>query len=298
MKGSFLGLDLGDKLKELGKDLGKGLLEVTEPLRELIEPEVKEPTYTTLKKFSDFEIRRYNAYCTAEVSVNTEKERNNAFKKLASYIGVFGSPNNKGVRPMDMTAPVLNKDKPVSMDMTAPVLNKDKLNPVAMDMTAPVLNKDKPVSMDMTAPVLNKDKKSGVSMDMTAPVLNSDKHEKTMSFILPAKYQKLEDVPVPNDSSIKVSCTEPEVIAVRRFGGFMTKDMERDNREALYQSLKKNGFYKPNSKNSAATDEFYSAQYNSPWTAASHRRNEIWVIMNKNNEMVRKLSRSVNAEAN
>jgi len=46
-----------------------------------------------------------------------------AFRRLAKYIGVFGTPENGGSSAIAMTAPVVNSGMPIAM--TAPVTNAD-----------------------------------------------------------------------------------------------------------------------------------------------------------------------------
>lgn len=59
----------------------------------------REPSYSTLWQQSPFEIRRYDAYVVAEVSINERGKvrstpENSAFMCLANYIGVFREPEN------------------------------------------------------------------------------------------------------------------------------------------------------------------------------------------------------------
>lgn len=58
-----------------------------------------EPAYSTLWQESPYQIRRYDAYVVAEVSMNergrVRSTEDSAFMSLASYIGVFRAPENK-----------------------------------------------------------------------------------------------------------------------------------------------------------------------------------------------------------
>ena len=61
---------------------------------------VKEPSYSVLKSFGNFEVRKYPAVLTASVVTNDPTnskavEANQAFRVLAKYIGVFGKPENR-----------------------------------------------------------------------------------------------------------------------------------------------------------------------------------------------------------
>jgi len=55
---------------------------------------------------------------------------------------------------------------------------------------------------------------------MTAPVMtdsNSSTKTATMLFILPLKYQIVEDLPIPSDSSVKIEVVEPYTVAAHQF---------------------------------------------------------------------------------
>lgn len=55
---------------------------------------VKEPAYSLIWHATPFEVRHYPAYFVAQVACNTETGSNTAFRQLADYIGVFGTPKN------------------------------------------------------------------------------------------------------------------------------------------------------------------------------------------------------------
>ena len=83
---------------------------------------VQEPKYTLLQK-EPFEIRNYEAYIVAEVPMF--EDDNSGFSILASYIGVWGNPQNQSRQQMSMTAPVIESNGE-KMDMTAPVLQQEQ----------------------------------------------------------------------------------------------------------------------------------------------------------------------------
>ena len=80
---------------------------------------IEEPSFEVVKRYPQFEIRKYQAYLVAEVLVPgpAEKAGNTAFEYLGGYI--FGK--NKGSRKIDMTAPVSQTPAPIKIEMTAPV---------------------------------------------------------------------------------------------------------------------------------------------------------------------------------
>ncbi|CAL8470207.1 g9749 [Coccomyxa elongata] len=80
-------------------------------------PNLDTPKYTVLKKMADYEIRRYERFTTAEVSMPSESSpaSGSGFNDLAGYI--FGG--NREKERMEMTTPVLTtagqKSKPGKM---------------------------------------------------------------------------------------------------------------------------------------------------------------------------------------
>merc|ERR1719424_2615122 len=70
------------------------------------------------------EVRKYHSALAAQVDSGTSSE-DQAFKNLARYIGVFGTPQNQGAgtapETVAMTALVVTTAQPVAM--TAPVVN-------------------------------------------------------------------------------------------------------------------------------------------------------------------------------
>jgi hypothetical protein len=85
---------------------------------------IEEPKFEVLERHDDYEIRRYDPYIVAEVTVDGSMKDagNKAFKMLASYI--FGS--NADSTKMKMTAPVESQaaDSGTRMKMTAPVISE------------------------------------------------------------------------------------------------------------------------------------------------------------------------------
>jgi len=78
------------------------------------------PKHEVLKRYGDFEVRRYPSYVVAETEVEGEQSDvgNEAFSRLAGYI--FGK--NRGARKIAMTAPVTQAPaEGTKIAMTAPV---------------------------------------------------------------------------------------------------------------------------------------------------------------------------------
>lgn len=77
------------------------------------------PKYTVLEADGNFEIRRYDPYLVAQVTVkgNANDDTGEAFRILAGYI--FGK--NKGEKKIAMTSPVEMKQKSAKIAMTTPV---------------------------------------------------------------------------------------------------------------------------------------------------------------------------------
>ena len=80
---------------------------------------IEEPDHQVVRQLDGVELRRYAAYTVAEVVVPgpATEAGGQAFPILAGYI--FGK--NKGVRKLEMTAPVTQTVAPMKLDMTAPV---------------------------------------------------------------------------------------------------------------------------------------------------------------------------------
>lgn len=92
---------------------------------------VKEPHFDVLLERNQqvntaYEIRKYGERFAASCSY--DEGTGSPFRALASYIGVFGTPQNEGHESMSMTAPVvIEGGTPIAMTaiaMTAPVVMK------------------------------------------------------------------------------------------------------------------------------------------------------------------------------
>lgn len=219
---------------------------------------VAEPTYKVLMKSVKtstlpYEIRQYGDRYAVQTTYPIGASTNIPFRKLAKYIGVFGTPNNIGKASIDMTAPVS-----ISTTSTG--------NPSSAA--------SEPVSIAMTAPVAIK-------------TTNTDSSEKqqVMTFYLPSIYNEHPDtIPKPTDTDVTIQCIPGAIGAVHRFSGTMGEDpitTARNKANQLRQQLCQDGIA---SFTATTTDEmdhnsnFYEVwQYNPPFTIPAFRRNEIWM---------------------
>lgn len=114
---------------------------------------------------------------------------------------------------------------------------------------------------------------------MTAPVMSYNDPKKkttTMSFILPSKYQSIEDLPIPNNENVKLEVVEPYTAAVLRFSGKWTPSSTNTQLKRLLELL-------PSDKEVRLTVDSEDdvqpklARYNPPWTIPFLRTTEIIV---------------------
>lgn len=69
-----------------------------------------------------YQIREYGKRFAAETDYSDDDtNQNSPFRSLATYIGVFGEPQNEGKESLAMTAPVAMERKGTTIAMTAPV---------------------------------------------------------------------------------------------------------------------------------------------------------------------------------
>lgn len=146
--------------------------------------------YTILRRRPGYEIRHYSPCVAARVTSDSLPEElrkdqtgykqfmNAAFKKLAAYIGVIGSPQNLG-----------SNEKEQKISMTAPVGMKNRGEEEKVDMTVPVRTAQS----------------------------DGDVVGKEMSFFLPKKYRKADEAPTPTDKAVKIVDVPAAVEAVITF---------------------------------------------------------------------------------
>ena len=119
--------------------------------------------------------------------------------------------------------------------------------------------------IDMTAPV--KTSKSE-RIAMTSPVKVSGEGTYNVAFFMPSRYT-LENLPTPNEKSIKLREIKPEKIAAIRFSGFFNQEIINKNTIILKEYLAQ--------ENIKTDDIFIIAGYNPPWIPGFLARNEVMV---------------------
>jgi hypothetical protein len=100
---------------------------------------------------------------------------------------------------------------------------------------------------------------------MTAPVIMEVGDNTKMSFVMPSKY-KMEDLPQPNSSEVKLVKAAPKKFAVLTFSGFASDEKINRKKELLREALKKEQI--------SVKGDFSYLGYNAPWDLFG-RRNEV-----------------------
>ena len=118
----------------------------------------------------------------------------------------------------------------------------------------------------------NKEKKQ---IAMTSPVhMDINDSVSTMSFVMPLNYNK-DNLPLPNNSEVKIETTADEYVAAIRFSGFASDKDIKENKEKLENALK--------AKSISYYGHFRYLGYNPPYQLFG-RRNEIIVAINWSSE--------------
>ena len=128
--------------------------------------------------------------------------------------------------------------------------------------------------MAMTAPVLTEsDTQAGKSqkMAMTAPVTTEQKDDRmTMAFILPSKYERLDQLPRPLNPAVKLVEIPAKTMAVHEFTGWADESTVGDKHKFLRAELEKDPEVEV-----VKDAEPSLARYNPPWTIPFLRTNEV-----------------------
>ncbi|XP_071687934.1 heme-binding-like protein At3g10130, chloroplastic [Rutidosis leptorrhynchoides] len=132
--------------------------------------------------------------------------------------------------------------------------NPQNKKPEKIAMTAPVITKSAAEKIDMTAPVVTKGNEGG---------------RVTMQFILPEKYKKAEDAPVPVDERVVIREEGERKYGVVGFSGVATEKVVAEKVEKLKKDLERDGF--------KVAGEYVLGRYNPPWTLPPFRTNEVMI---------------------
>eukprot|EP00475_Leptophrys_vorax_P018328 TRINITY_DN2500_c0_g1_i1.p1 TRINITY_DN2500_c0_g1~~TRINITY_DN2500_c0_g1_i1.p1 ORF type:complete len:227 (-),score=41.99 TRINITY_DN2500_c0_g1_i1:100-735(-) len=191
------------------------------------------PRFDSVRTGDVYEIRKYHKCVIAETKYSADER--NGFWALAGYIGAVSTPENSGRQGIAMTAPVVTKGE-------------------AIAMTAPVLT-SKPEPIAMTAPVVQEESKGDTGKD------------ETMAFILPSKYQSVEDCPVPTNQNVVLKEIPERYSAVHRFYGYADMKSCQTQVTLLEEALGRDGV--------KIAGNWQLARFNGPFTIYPLRTNEV-----------------------
>ena len=122
---------------------------------------------------------------------------------------------------------------------------------------------------------------------MMVPVLTQqvDNNMIKMSFVLDV--DNVNDAPVAIDKNVYVEQLDGLVVAVRSYRGNYSQKKSRDVLEQLVKELNDNEVV----KQSVNDVEWYSGQYNPPFTIPYFKRNEVWVVVKQQKQRKNKKQR-------
>ena len=201
--------------------------------------EYEEPLHEVVLKDGNIEVRRYEAYVLAEVTLagSFDRATNGSFGPLFRYI----SGANRSRENVKMTTPVLVEPTGSSPAET-------------LAMTVPVLVEPRPSSGDATGRRL-----AGENIDAW-----------TMAFVLPAGYTA-ETAPLPTNESVSIRQIEEHEVASIRFSGRLSNESAERQRAQLADWLQARGL--------EHQGDWRIATYDPPFTIPWFRRNEVLVTL-------------------
>ena len=135
---------------------------------------------------------------------------------------------------------------------------------------------EKASKISMTAPVvMNPQESQSEKISMTAPVTQAPKGNGwEMSFMMPSKYSKIEDLPKPKDAKISFKQIQSQPMAVISFTGFWSEEKNKKMADQLTAWILEQGQYE-----TISAAKF--AGYDPPWTLPFLRRNEMMIELKK-----------------
>lgn len=213
--------------------------------------QLERPQYQILERLSyGVEIRQYEPYMIAETTIKNstgfDRMQRTGFQTCASYI--FG--NNIPSRS--------NNEQAVKDQNNDNNKSSGKKTGEVMSMTAPV-------------------RMSGNTMESST----NNKNKSKMSFVIGSKY-KMNDVPKPIDSNIKIRQLNQHVLAVRTFSGpTPTSKRIKMEREKIIKALLQDEKYSKNNIKKYENGETLMYGYHDPFiTPNILRRNEVAILLN------------------
>jgi hypothetical protein len=196
---------------------------------------VESPAYEVVRRKGSFELRRYERYLTASVTVRADSHNGAAYKAfgvLADYI--FG--NNVAAGSIPMTAPVsTSRTEGARIAMTAPVTS-ERVRSTELTDAAPLC-----------------------TVDCAG--------EYTVRFTMPSRYTELADLPQPNDPRVRLDMVSAHRAVAERFGGRLDDEMVAASAERLRVWMAEMDL--------APGGEPEAAQYDAPWKPGFIRHNEV-----------------------
>jgi effector-binding domain-containing protein len=104
---------------------------------------------------------------------------------------------------------------------------------------------------------------------MTAPVISEkNEHAWLISFVMPSEYS-LDNLPRPNNPSIKIIAKDSETYAVIIFSGLVRESSFNEKIDLLNKYIIKNNY--------ELDGNVQIARYDPPWTLPFLRRNELLI---------------------
>ncbi len=199
----------------------------------------EEPSHEVVEKDGNIEIRRYEPYVVAEITVagSFDRATQSSFRPLFSYI----TGSNRSRENMDMTTPVLVEPSGQA--------GSEKLA--------------------MTVPVLVEPRATGESVDGQR-LAGEEIEAWTMAFVLPAGYTA-ETAPLPTNSSVTIREVEGREVASIRFSGRLSNKNAETQRATLEDWLQVHGL--------EHQGDWRIATYDPPFTIPWFRRNEVLVTL-------------------
>ena len=111
----------------------------------------------------------------------------------------------------------------------------------------------------------------GQNIAMTAPVQMSFADTSEMMFFMPKAYESMAQLPIPNDSSVRIKELKERTVAAIVFNGWASDDKIEMEKKNLVKALEQEGI-------AFEANDFAYLGYNPPFQLAN-RRNEIIVTL-------------------